>query len=352
VRVLFVYKYLTPGGVEAVLATRLEELERFGVEAHAWFFGDHGGRAMFAAVADRIHLGSPTAAMELAARGGFDLVSTIDTPEIFPAFTPPQRMPRLVVEAHSAYLPNVGYLAELGALRPAAVLTPSRHHAAFVRERSGLAEVHVAPNPLRRPFLVEPVPVSPAPERPILAWIGRLDEHKNWEGFLEIAARLPLPATGCELWVVGQPVGPGGAEGLLRRSRELGVLRRLRWFAGLPHAAMPALYDAVRDSGGVAVTTSRGESFGMTVIEAMARGCPVLVPDQGPFTELVVPGETGCCYPPGATEAAIQALEELLGDAERRLALGRRARQEALARFTPETALAVLAERLRAAAQK
>ena len=61
-RVLFVYKYLTPGGVEAVLATRLEELDRFGIVAHAWFFsevGTAGGREMFASVADRVHLGSP-----------------------------------------------------------------------------------------------------------------------------------------------------------------------------------------------------------------------------------------------------------------------------------------------------
>src|SRR5262249_47423876 len=239
-----------------------------------------------------------------------------------------------------AYLPTVAYLAELSALRPAAVLAPSAHHAGFVRERSGLAEVHVAPNPLRRPFLAEPAPFTPVPERPALAWIGRLDEHKNWAGFLEIAARLAGRTDRFEAWMVGQPVAPDGAADLLRRARELGVLPRLRWFAGLPHAAMPAFYDAVRDSGGVAVTTSRGESFGMTVVEAMARGCPVLVPDQGPFTDLVVPGETGCCYPPGATGAAVQVLEELLCDAERRRALGRRARQEAPPRLAPPTALA------------
>jgi glycosyltransferase involved in cell wall biosynthesis/SAM-dependent methyltransferase len=352
-KVLFVYKYLTPGGVEAVLVTRLEELGRLGIEAHAWFFAEIGGpegRAMFAAVTDRVHLGSPESCLELALEGGFDLVSTIDSEEIFPAFleTPRRELPPLIVEAHSAYRPNVGYLARLGALRPAAVLAPSEHQAGFVRERSG-AVVHVVPNPLRRTFLAPAAPFSPAPPRPVVAFVGRLDEHKNWEGFLEVASLLAAP--GCEIWIVGQPVGPAGAADLLRRARELGLLSRLRWFHALPHAAMPALFDAVRDSGGATVTTSRGESFGMTVIEAMARGCPVLVPAEGPFTEIVMDGETGAFYPPGDMGAAAEALDSLLQDPERRQALGRRAREEALARFAPEAALAVLAERLRAAAK-
>jgi glycosyltransferase involved in cell wall biosynthesis/SAM-dependent methyltransferase len=351
-KVLFVYKYLTPGGVEAVLVTRLEELGRLGVEAHAWFFKEvgEGGRAMFADVADRVHLGSPESCLELALHGGFDLVSTIDSEEIFPAFleTPRRELPPLIVEAHSAYRPNVGYLGQLGALRPAAVLAPSEHQARFVRERSG-AVVQVVPNPLRRTFLSPPAPFSPTPPRPVVAFVGRLDEHKNWEGFLEVASR--LAARDFEVWIVGQPVGPAGAADLLCRARELGVLRRLRWFHSLPHTAMPALFDAVRDSGGATVTTSRGESFGMTVIEAMARGCPVLVPGEGPFTEIVTDGETGAFYSPGDMGTAAEALDALLRDPGRRQALGRQAREEALARYAPEAALAVLAERLRAAAK-
>jgi hypothetical protein len=38
VKVLFVYKYLTLGGVEAVLRARLDGLSAAGIEAHAWFF--------------------------------------------------------------------------------------------------------------------------------------------------------------------------------------------------------------------------------------------------------------------------------------------------------------------------
>lgn len=346
-RVLFVYKYLTLGGVEAVLRARLEGLDACGLEAHAWFFGDYGGRAMFDGVSERIHLGPAEACMDLISEGGFDLVSSIDTEEIFPAFEG-GRSRRLVVEVHSAYGANLGYLSRLRELRPAAVLVPSAHHGGFIRSRLGdEIEIRVVPNAVHARFVEEPTAFTPAPIRPAVAWIGRLDDHKNWEGFLEIAGRLVERGRDIETWMVGQPLSPAGVQAFQSRARETGVLARLRWLRGLPHAAMPALYDAVRDSGGTLVTTSRGEAFGMVVAEAMARCCTVVVPAEGPFTEFVSHGESGLGYEPGSVAAAAEQVERILDSAELRLACGRRARQTVLERFAPEPALARLAELFR-----
>jgi glycosyltransferase involved in cell wall biosynthesis len=41
------------------------------------------------------------------------------------------------------------------------------------------------------------------------------------------------------------------------------------------------------------VTTARDEDFGMTVVEAMAAGKPVLAPNEGGYRETVVDGQTG-----------------------------------------------------------
>ena len=112
---------------------------------------------------------------------------------------------------------------------------------------------------------------------------------------------------------------------------------------------MPAFFDAVRDSGGAAVTTSRGESFGMTVVEAMARRCPVLVPDAGPFTDFVTDGVSGGLYRPGSAKSAADRLQTLLGDSALRERCGRRAREIVLERYAPGPALAVLARELEAA---
>ena len=95
------------------------------------------------------------------------------------------------------------------------------------------------------------------------------------------------------------------------------------------------------------ISTSKGESFGLTIAEAMARRCAVAAPDQAPFPELVEPGRTGTLFTPGAAESAADRLQELIADAGLRAALGGRAREAVLARFAPEVALGVLAGELR-----
>jgi len=348
VKVLFVYSYLTLGGVEAVLRARLDGLERHGIEAHAWFFHDFGGRSIFAGIEDRVHVGDLAACMAFLRESRFDFLSSIDTEAVFAGYEEPSPgLPPLIVECHSAYLANIEYLRRVRRLNPVALFTPSEHQRRTVRERAGEGvEVRVVPNPVRQVFVEEPSPFLAPPRRPVLAWLGRLDEHKNWKGFLEIAGEVATRGVAAEAWIAGRPVEAAQVAELLERSRAEGVLHRLRWFRGLPHERIPAFFDAVRDSGGVAVTTSRGESFGMTVAEAMARRCPVLVPGTGPFDEFVADGVTGGFYKPGSIRSAADRLETFLSDAALRDACGRRAREVILERYAPGPAVAVLAEEL------
>jgi glycosyltransferase involved in cell wall biosynthesis len=349
VKVLFVYKYLTLGGVEAVLRARLDGLGRDGMEAHAWFFHDYGGRSIFRGLEDRLHVGSVEECLRFARAEGFDLLDSIDSEEVLPGFAGSAAgAPRLVMECHSAYLANIEYLRGLAAHRPAAVLTPSEAQRRLVLERVGKGvEVTVVPNPLRQELVAEPAPFPAPPPRPVVAWIGRLDEQKNWQDFVRIAGLLGRRGIEAEAWILGKPIEADGAVRLLERAREEGALGRLRWFGTLPHGRIPAFLDAVRDSGGVLVSTSRGESFGLTVAEAMARCCAVAAPDQGPFTEFVEDGVTGSLFMPGSAESAADRIGDLLASADLRARLGQRAREAILARFAPEPALAVLGRELR-----
>jgi glycosyltransferase involved in cell wall biosynthesis len=349
-KVLFVYKYLTLGGVEAVLRARLDGLEASdGIEAHAWFFNDYGGRSIFQGREDRLHVGPVEECLRFARREKFDLLSSIDSEEVLPGFAPgaPER-PALVMECHSAYLSSLAYLRGLAAYRPAAVFTPSEGQRRLVRERLAPGiDVRVVPNPLREEFVAPPAPFPAPPPRPVVAWIGRLDEHKNWRGFVAIAGELGRRGVEHEAWIIGQPVEAEGAARLLAAAREARALRRLRWFGALPYGRIPTFLDAVRDSGGVVVSTSRGESFGLTIAEAMARGCAVTAPNMSPFPEFVQPGRTGALFTPGSATSAADALQELIADAGLRAGLGRQGRESILERFAPEPALAVLAAELR-----
>ncbi len=349
-KVLFVYKYLTLGGVEAVLRARLDGLGPSGIEAYAWFFHDYGGRSIFQGCEDRLHLGSPEECLRFARQEGFDLLSSIDSEEVLPGFAGGVERPRLIMECHSAYLANIEYLRDLAACHPAAVFTPSEGQRRLVLERIGKGiDVRVVPNPLRQEFVAEPPPFPAPPPHPVIAWIGRLDDHKNWLGFVEIAGLLARRGVDHEAWIIGKPVETGGAARLLEKAREEKVLRRLRWFGSLPYGRIPLILDAVRDSGGAVVSTSRGESFGLTIAEAMARRCAVAAPDQSPFPEIVERGKTGTLFTPNSTPAAADRLQELLADPALRTALGQRGRESILARFAPEPALAVLVQELRRA---
>lgn len=345
-KVLFVYKYLTLGGVEAVLRARLEELPAHGVSAEAWFFHDFGGRGMFSGLEAHIHVGDVQACLAYAAANEFDVLSTIDTEEVLQAPKPDPFPPSVVLECHSGYLQNIEYLRQLGDSPPVAVFAPSEPQRQLIRERAGDVEVSVVPNPLQREMVGPLRDFVPLPPLPVMAWVGRLDQLKNWEGFLEAGQRVLRTGPEVEIWLVGGPVDPDGPQHLRLRAAERGVLGNMRWFAGLPHARMPTLLDAVRGSGGLVVVTSRRESFGLSVAEAMARGCAVVAPRQPPFTDLL--GESTGLYRPGSMAAAADCARRLLTDADLRAAEGHRGRASAIARFSPAITIAALAAELKA----
>ena len=347
-KVFFVYKYLTVGGVETVLRARLDGLEDLGIEAHAWFLADGQGRSLFRGLEDRIHIGGINDLERFLERWPPDVVTTLDTQEIFPAVAELSTDIPLVLEIHSPFRENRVYLHWLGKLRIGAFFVPSDYQASVIRKRvAKIAEVRVVPNPLRGDFVAEPTAFSPAPSRPVVAWIGRLDALKNWSEFIHIAGIHNKRNDIAEFWIIGHGQGDDADARLYRRAKRAGILGRLRWFKSFPHERIPVLLDAVRESGGIVISTSRAESFGMTIAEAMSRRCAVVVPAHGPFTEFVTHDRHGRLYKPGSAKDAASQVETLLSDDRLRRQCGDRAREDILACHSPQRALEVLAYELK-----
>ena len=344
--VTFVYRYLTLGGVEVVLRSRMLALPGLGIQTTLWFLSDGPGRSLFARSGPGVRVGGLMALREHLSSGQVDLLSVIDTPEALDAVSAVPHRPRVVLEVHTPYPENRLYLRSPACNLADAVFVPSEHQRRIVsREMPRPPEVVVVPNPIGEAFEAPLGDVPPNAGPPAVAWVGRLDWLKNWRSFLQIAARVGRRTPEVEFWIAGGGA-PDEEADFERRCHRSGVIARARWLRGQPHATMPRLYDRIRASGGVVISTSRGESFGMAIAEAMARGCAVVAPRLGPFPEFIRDRAEGRLYKPGSTSAAADAVLQLLADADTRDRLGGNARERILGSHSTSLAMEILAHTL------
>jgi glycosyltransferase involved in cell wall biosynthesis len=84
---------------------------------------------------------------------------------------------------------------------------------------------------------------------------------------------------------------------------------------------------------------SHAEGLPMSLLEAMAAGCPVVAAASGGIPDLVIDGVNGLLVPAGDADALAQALHRMLVDRELAARLSREARATIARRYTPEAAV-------------
>lgn len=155
------------------------------------------------------------------------------------------------------------------------------------------------------------------PERPLAMYVGRLSHEKNLDDLLPVVQQLPD--------VQFAMVGGGPAQDHLEQL-----------FAGT-NMIFPGYMRGVElaeayASADLFLFPSTTETLGFVGLESMACGVPVIGARAGGIPDLFVDGESGTLVDPtGPSKATgfVAAITDLLGDDERRLAMGRAARAEA-----------------------
>ncbi len=89
----------------------------------------------------------------------------------------------------------------------------------------------------------------------------------------------------------------------------------------------------------VVVAPSADEGFSLVVAEAMASGCAVVAADRGGLLELIEDGVSGVLVRSLDAGAFASAISTLLGDSDRRVAVGEAARRSVTARFSREAVI-------------
>lgn len=192
-----------------------------------------------------------------------------------------------------------------GVLRGARLVIAASTALAESAHELGAEEVRVIPSGVDLPDIV-----AEEARPPEVLYAGRLSPEK---GILELVEA----ARGMTLVVAGD--GP-------LRDRVPGAL------GFLPYDELQRRYAR----SAIVVCPSRREGFGVTCLEAMAHGRPVVATAVGGLRDLVLDGETGLVVPARDPQALRAALEQLLGDARLRLRLGAEGRRRAQERFSWE----------------
>jgi glycosyltransferase involved in cell wall biosynthesis len=235
------------------------------------------------------------------------------------ALAPHARRLRLVTLMHMP----LGTPQEGQALRAsAAVVTTSR----WCRQRliDGYAYrsdlIHVA-----EPG-VDAAPIAPGSANGTrLVCVAAVTPHKG-HGML-VAALATIPDLSWNLNCVGSlDRDPDFVRALRDQVRSAGLANRIGFGGTRTHKDLDAAYAAAD----LLVLASRGETFGMVVTEALARGIPVLATDVGGLTEALgrAPdgSRPGILVPPDDPAALAGALSSWLADAGLRVRLRRSAR--------------------------
>ncbi|PZG23431.1 glycosyltransferase family 4 protein [Micromonospora craterilacus] len=160
----------------------------------------------------------------------------------------------------------------------------------------------------------------------IVVAAGRLDPIKRYDRLIAAFAKAAVDCPGWTLRIYGDGEQRNALAALIR---ELGVYDQVRLMGRRDEMSTEWV------KGGIAAVSSERESFGMTIVEAMRLGLPVVSTDcpVGP-REIIDDGEDGLLVPTDDFDAYAVALRRLMRDDDLRVRMGRVAVANS-ARFDP-----------------
>ena len=162
--------------------------------------------------------------------------------------------------------------------------------------------------------------------RKTILFVGRLEREKGLEYLIKAMVLVKNYEKDAYLLVIGS----GILERPLKRLvRKLGLTECVTFLGPVSSENMP-LYYAICDVHVTPsiVTRTFIEPFGMVYIEAMASGKPSIAFDiPAAVRDIIVNGETGYLVPEKSVEALANKICELLHDYEKRMEMGKKARE-------------------------
>jgi glycosyltransferase involved in cell wall biosynthesis len=157
-------------------------------------------------------------------------------------------------------------------------------------------------------------------------FVGRVGPQKGADVLLEALSRARERGADVRAVLVGDGESPAAWDAVSRHPLVTSGVARLTG---------PLAEERIREyaAADVFCLPTRADSLPLALLEAMAAGLPSVCSAVGAIPWVLEDGASGVLVPPGDAEAVTQALLALASDADRRLALGARARRRQRERF-------------------
>ena len=174
----------------------------------------------------------------------------------------------------------------------------------------------------------------------LIGCFGRVRPQKGTDRFVEIMMALVKRQPDVTAVITGgtTPDNRGFHDDLSGRVTRSGLGGRILFLGEQPDGKVPEFFRAMD----IFVAPQRWEGFGLTPLEAMASGVPVVATRAGAFEEMIRDGETGLIVDTDDDAALEAAIDALVADPVRRADMGRAARAHVLDAFALETEAAAL----------
>ncbi len=188
----------------------------------------------------------------------------------------------------------------------------------------------VIPNGFDEDFYVPPVPGASRPEDvpqgSYFLWAAQILDRKHPEVFLELAARMP----GQQFLMVGNDPYPGSELSRQIRS-QMAELPNVNYVGRVPRTRLRNLIQHAE----ALVFPSGHEGLPLTVLEAIACGCPVIAQPKSSLPEVVENDVNGWMIDVTDTEAWLERMKLIVGRNRGEVATWRqRARESVLRSFS------------------
>jgi len=223
-----------------------------------------------------------------------------------------------------------------------AFIAVSRYFGDVMRERLRIpaSRMHVVPVGVEAG---EAPAAGASPSPPAIGYLARMAESMGLPVLVDAFLKLKRTERhkNLRLHLSGGKTGDDGPflERLRRRLADEGVMRDVTIFDEFDPARRKDFFASLTL---LSVPSSHGVAFGTYLLEAAARGVPVVQPNIGSYPELMEAIGGGVLYEPNDADTLARSIGELLENPERRAELGRRGRESVIRSFS----LAGMAKRL------